>query len=49
MGRAAVDSNQIFIDGLEVSEDDRIGEENKGFYYLLDSQKIYFVLILLVF
>ena len=37
MGRAAVDSNQIFIDGLEVSEDDRIGEENKGFYYLLDS------------
>ena len=37
MGRAAVDSNQIFIDGLEVSEDDRIGDENKGFYYLLDS------------
>ena len=37
MGRAAVDSNQIFIDGLEVPEDDRIGEENKGFYYLLDS------------
>jgi len=37
MGRAAVDSNQIFIDGLEVSEYERIGEENKGFYYLLDS------------
>jgi len=37
MGRKAVDSNQIFIDGLEVSADDRIGEEGKGFTYLLDS------------
>ena len=37
MGRAAVDSNQIFIDGLQVPEDDRIGQENRGFYYLLDS------------
>ena len=37
MGRGAVDSNQIFIDNLNVSEDDRIGEEGKGFKYLLDS------------
>jgi len=37
MGRAAVDSNQIFIDGLMVPEDHRIGEDGKGFTYLLDS------------
>ncbi|WP_226635409.1 acyl-CoA dehydrogenase family protein [Novosphingobium profundi] len=37
LGRAAVDSNSIFIDGLEVPEEDRIGEEGKGFRYLLDS------------
>ena len=36
MGRKAVDSNQIFIDGLFVPEADRIGEEGKGFSYLLD-------------
>lgn len=30
-------TNQVFIDNLEVSDDDRIGEEGKGFYYLLDS------------
>jgi alkylation response protein AidB-like acyl-CoA dehydrogenase len=35
MGRAAVDSNQIYIDGLFVSDDERIGEEGKGFKYLL--------------
>jgi acyl-CoA dehydrogenase len=35
MGRAAVDSNQMFIDGLEVPVDDRIGEEGKGFGYIL--------------
>ena len=37
MGRAAVDSNQIFIDNLLVPETHRIGEEGKGFSYLLDS------------
>lgn len=37
MGRAAVDSNQIFIDGLEVPVEDRVGEEGQGFRYLLDS------------
>ncbi len=35
MGRAAVDSNQMFIDGLEVPLDDLIGEEGSGFKYLL--------------
>jgi acyl-CoA dehydrogenase len=37
MGRKAVDSNAIFIDGLFVPEGDRIGEEGKGFSYILDS------------
>jgi acyl-CoA dehydrogenase len=35
MGRAAVDSNQMFIDGLEVPLEDRIGEEGSGFKYIL--------------
>ena len=35
MGRAAVDSNQMFIDGLEVPVEDRIGEEGSGFKYIL--------------
>ncbi|WP_399686387.1 acyl-CoA dehydrogenase family protein [Xenophilus sp.] len=35
LGRAAVDSNMLFIDGLEVPEDDRIGEEGRGFEYIL--------------
>jgi len=37
MGRKAVDSNSIFIDGLFVLEEDRIGEEGKGFSYILHS------------
>ena len=37
MGRKAVDSNAIFIDGLFVPEEDRIGEEGKGFSYILHS------------
>ena len=37
MGRHAVDSNQDFSDQLEVSEDDRIGQEGQGFRYILDS------------
>lgn len=36
-GRNAVDSNSTFIDGLVVPEEDRIGEEGRGFHYLLDS------------
>jgi acyl-CoA dehydrogenase len=35
MGRHAVDSNQVFFDGMEVAEADRIGEEGKGFEYIL--------------
>ena len=35
MGRKAVDSNQVFIDGLKVPAADRIGEEGKGFEYIL--------------
>lgn len=30
-------TNQVFIDNLHVGEDSRIGEEGKGFHYLLDS------------
>jgi acyl-CoA dehydrogenase len=37
MGRHAVNSNMLFIDSLRVPEGDRIGEEGRGFYYLLDS------------
>ena len=37
MGRAAVDSNAIFIEDLFIPNEDRIGEEGRGFYYLLHS------------
>jgi acyl-CoA dehydrogenase len=36
MGRKAVDSNQFFIDNLCVPVEDRIGEEGRGFEYILD-------------
>ena len=36
MGRKAVDSNAVFIDGLPVPKENLIGEEGRGFYYLLD-------------
>ena len=35
MGRAAVDSNQVFIDGLPVPVEDRLGEEGRGFECIL--------------
>ncbi len=35
LGRKAVDSNELFIDGLEIPVEDRIGEEGKGFQYIL--------------
>ena len=35
MGRAAVDSNELFIDGLKIPVEDRIGEEGRGFEYIL--------------
>jgi len=35
MGRKAIESNSLFIDHLEVAEGDRVGEEGRGFEYLL--------------
>ena len=35
MGPKAVDSNELFIDGLEIPVEDRIGEEGQGFKYIL--------------
>ena len=35
MGRKSVDSNQVFFDALRVSAADRIGEEGRGFEYIL--------------
>jgi acyl-CoA dehydrogenase len=36
MGRNAVSSNELFIDDLMVPVGDRVGEEGKGFTYILD-------------
>ncbi|MGU3650189.1 acyl-CoA dehydrogenase family protein [Mycolicibacterium sp. A43C] len=35
MGRNAVSSNEVFIDDLRIPADHRIGEEGKGFSYIL--------------
>jgi acyl-CoA dehydrogenase len=35
MGRKAADSNMLFIDGLKIPKENLIGEEGKGFRYLL--------------
>jgi acyl-CoA dehydrogenase len=45
MGRKAVDSNELFIDGLPVPEADRIGEEGSGFEYILHGMNAERVLI----
>jgi hypothetical protein len=37
LGREAVDSNEIFIDDLEIPAEDVVGEVGSGFYHLLDS------------
>ena len=37
MGRAAVDTNELFIDNLNIPADDLIGEEGRGFRYILHS------------
>ena len=37
MGRKAIDSNELFIDNFEIPADDLVGEEGKGFSYLLHS------------
>jgi alkylation response protein AidB-like acyl-CoA dehydrogenase len=36
LGRAAVDSNELFIEGLEVPDGDVVGEVGRGFSHLLD-------------
>jgi alkylation response protein AidB-like acyl-CoA dehydrogenase len=37
LGRAAVDSNEVLIDGLRVGDGDVVGEVGRGFDHLLDS------------
>jgi alkylation response protein AidB-like acyl-CoA dehydrogenase len=36
LGRSCIDSNELFIDNLEVTDDEVVGEVGKGFFYLLD-------------
>ncbi len=36
LGRHAVDTNMLFIDGLRVSAADMVGQEGRGFHMLLD-------------
>ena len=36
MGRKAVESNAVFIDDLHVPAEDLVGDEGRGFYYLLE-------------
>jgi acyl-CoA dehydrogenase len=45
MGRKAVDSNELFIDGLKVPVADRIGEEGKGFQYIMHGMNAERILI----
>ncbi len=35
LGRAAVDSNEVFFDGLVASDDEVVGQVGRGFYHLL--------------
>ena len=35
MGRKAVDSNELFIEDFEIPVEDRLGEEGRGFEYIL--------------
>nr|WP_306238342.1 acyl-CoA dehydrogenase family protein [Ornithinimicrobium sp. HY1745] len=36
LGRYGMDSNELFIDNLEIGDEDVVGEVGKGFSYLLD-------------
>jgi acyl-CoA dehydrogenase len=36
LGRSAIDSNELFIDDLEVRDDEAVGEVGQGFRYLID-------------
>jgi acyl-CoA dehydrogenase len=37
LGRAAVDSNEVFIENLRVPDTDVVGEVGKGFYHLIEA------------
>ena len=45
MGRKAVDSNELFIDHLPVPVEDLIGEEGKGFSYIMHGMNVERILI----
>jgi acyl-CoA dehydrogenase len=45
MGRSAVDSNELFIDALPVPAADRIGDEGRGFEYILQGMNAERILI----
>ncbi len=45
MGRKAVDSNELFIDDLPVPVEDLIGEEGKGFSYIMHGMNVERILI----
>jgi len=45
MGRSAVDSNELFIEALPVPLTDRIGEEGRGFEYILHGMNAERILI----
>ncbi len=45
MGRSAVDSNELFIESLPVPVADRIGEEGRGFEYILHGMNAERILI----
>ncbi|MHA4849725.1 acyl-CoA dehydrogenase family protein [Rhodococcus sp. MSC1_016] len=36
LGRAAIDTNELFVDNLFVADEDVVGEVDKGFYYIID-------------
>ena len=36
LGRSAIDSNELFIENLEVRDDEVVGEVGQGFKYLVD-------------
>ncbi len=37
LGRRCVDSSQVVIDGLRIPVKDRVGDEDKGFSYILQA------------
>ena len=45
MGRHAVDSNQVFYDNMVVPVERRIGEEGRGFRYILDGMNAERILV----